>query len=61
MVKLVKDELTDLMGGDVVGINLAGNPTVILMSGLQGSGKTTFSGKLANFLKTKKAKEVLIS
>ena len=48
------------MGGDVVGINLAGNPTVILMSGLQGSGKTTFSGKLANFLKTKKAKEVLL-
>ena len=60
MVKLVKDELTDLMGGDVVGINLGGNPTVILMSGLQGSGKTTFSGKLANFLKTKKAKEVLL-
>ena len=60
MVKLVKDELTDLMGGDVVGINLAGNPTVILMSGLQGSGKTTFSGKLANFLKTKKTKEVLL-
>ena len=53
MVKLVKDELTDLMGGDVVGINLGGNPTVILMSGLQGSGKTTFSGKLANFLKNK--------
>ena len=51
MVKLVKDELTDLMGGDVVGINLAGNPTVILMSGLQGSGKTTFSGKLVKFLK----------
>ena len=60
MMKLVKDELTDLMGGDVVGINLGGNPTVILMSGLQGSGKTTFSGKLANFLKTKKAKEVLL-
>ena len=60
MVKLVKDELTDLMGGDVVGINLGGNPSVILMSGLQGSGKTTFSGKLANFLKTKKAKEVLL-
>tara|TARA_R110000787_G_scaffold286199_1_gene403692 strand:- start:5698 stop:7026 length:1329 start_codon:yes stop_codon:yes gene_type:complete len=60
MVKLVKDELTDLMGGDVVGINLGGSPTVILMSGLQGSGKTTFSGKLANFLKTKKAKEVLL-
>ena len=60
MVKLVKDELTDLMGGDVVGVNLGGNPTVILMSGLQGSGKTTFSGKLANFLKTKKTKEVLL-
>ena len=60
MVKLVKDELTDLMGGDVVGINLGGNPTGILMSGLKGSGKTTFSGKLANFLKTKKAKEVLL-
>ena len=60
MVKFVKDELTDLMGGDVVGVNLAGSPTVILMSGLQGSGKTTFSGKLANFLKTKKSKEVLL-
>jgi signal recognition particle subunit SRP54 len=41
-VKLVKDELTELMGGDVAGINLSGNPSVILMSGLQGSGKTTF-------------------
>ena len=60
MVKLVKDELTELMGGEVVGVNLGGNPTVILMSGLQGSGKTTFSGKLANFLKTKKSKEVLL-
>ena len=60
MIKLVKDELTDLMGGDVVGVNLAGSPTVIIMSGLQGSGKTTFSGKLANFLKTKKSKEVLL-
>ena len=56
MVKIVKDELTELMGGDVTGINLNGNPTVILMSGLQGSGKTTFSGKLANYLKTKKNK-----
>jgi signal recognition particle subunit SRP54 len=54
-VKIVKDELTELMGGDV-GINLSGNPSVILMSGLQGSGKTTFSGKLANYLKTKKNK-----
>ena len=60
LVKLVKDELTELMGGDVAGINLSGNPTVILMSGLQGSGKTTFSGKLANFLKTKKNKNPLL-
>ncbi len=60
MVKIVKDELTELMGGETVGINLKGAPTVILMSGLQGSGKTTFSGKLANFLKTKKTKQVLL-
>ncbi len=60
LVKLVKDELTELMGGDVAGINLSGNPTVILMSGLQGSGKTTFSGKLANFLKTKKNKKPML-
>lgn len=60
MVKLVKDELTELMGGETVGINLGGSPTVILMSGLQGSGKTTFSGKLANYLKTKKSKQVLL-
>ena len=60
MVKLVKDELTNLMGGEAEGINLSGNPTVILMSGLQGSGKTTFSGKLANFLKTKKTKNPLL-
>jgi signal recognition particle subunit SRP54 len=60
MVKLVKDELTTLMGGDAEGINLSGNPSVILMSGLQGSGKTTFSGKLANFLKTKKSKKPLL-
>jgi signal recognition particle subunit SRP54 len=60
MVKLVKDELTELMGGDVAGINLGGSPSVILMSGLQGSGKTTFSGKLANFLKTKKSKKPLL-
>ncbi|MCK5814612.1 MAG: signal recognition particle protein [Flavobacteriaceae bacterium] len=60
MVKIVKDELTELMGGETVGINLGGSPTVILMSGLQGSGKTTFSGKLANFLKTKKSKNVLL-
>lgn len=60
MVKLVKDELTELMGGDAEGINLSGNPTIILMSGLQGSGKTTFSGKLANYLKTKKTKKPLL-
>ena len=60
MVKIVKDELTSLMGGETAGVNLSGNPTVILMSGLQGSGKTTFSGKLANYLKTKKTKQVLL-
>lgn len=60
MVKLVKDELTDLMGGEAEGINLSGDPSVILMSGLQGSGKTTFSGKLANYLKTKKTKQPLL-
>jgi len=60
MVKIVKDELTELMGGDMVGINLKGSPTVILMSGLQGSGKTTFSGKLANYLKNKKTRQVLL-
>src|SRR6056297_3066779 len=60
MVKIVKDELTQLMGGESEGINLSGNPSVILMSGLQGSGKTTFSGKLANFLKTKKSKNPLL-
>ena len=56
MVKIVKDELTSLMGGDEEEIDLSATPSVILMSGLQGSGKTTFSGKLANYLKTKKAK-----
>lgn len=56
MIKLVKDELTELMGGEAAGINLSGEPSVILMSGLQGSGKTTFSGKLANYLKRKKTK-----
>src|SRR5690606_491487 len=60
MVKLVKDELTELMGGETAGINLGGTPTVILMSGLQGSGKTTFAGKLANYLKTKKSKKPLL-
>lgn len=60
LVKLVKDELTELMGGEATGINLSGTPTIILMSGLQGSGKTTFSGKLANYLKTKKGKKPLL-
>jgi len=60
LVKIVKDELTELMGGETAGINLSGAPTIILMSGLQGSGKTTFSGKLANFLKDKKNKQVLL-
>ena len=60
LVKIVKDELTELMGGDAEGINLSGTPSIILMSGLQGSGKTTFSGKLANYLKTKKAKKPLL-
>src|SRR5215475_1307332 len=54
MVKIVKDELTDLMGGQEAVFNAKGNPAVILIAGLQGSGKTTFSGKLANFLKSKK-------
>ena len=56
MVKIVKDELTALMGSEAVGINLADKPSVILMSGLQGSGKTTLSGKLALHLKSKKNK-----
>ena len=60
MVKLVKDELTELMGGETAGINLSGDPAVILMSGLQGSGKTTFSGKLASYLKNKKTKKPLL-
>src|SRR6188474_224427 len=54
MVKIVKDELTELMGGTESSFNAKGNPAVILIAGLQGSGKTTFSGKLANYLKTKK-------
>lgn len=60
MVKIVKDELTQLMGGEQEGIDLSGNPSIILMSGLQGSGKTTFSGKLANYLKNKKTKNPLL-
>jgi len=60
MTKIVHDELVDLMGGSQEGINLSGKPTVILIAGLQGSGKTTFSGKLANFLKTKRTKKPLL-
>jgi signal recognition particle subunit SRP54 len=60
LVKIVKDELTELMGGEVAGVNLSSKPSVILMSGLQGSGKTTFSGKLALHLKNKKSKNPLL-
>lgn len=60
MVKIVHDELVDLMGGQPVDINLKGSPAIILMSGLQGSGKTTFSGKLANRLKTRQGKNPLL-
>ena len=60
LVKITHEELTELMGGDQTDIQFQGNPGVILMSGLQGSGKTTFSGKLANWLKSKKGKKVLL-
>ena len=60
MVKIVHDELTSLMGGETADINIDGRPAVILMSGLQGSGKTTFSGKLARMLKTKKNRKPLL-
>ena len=60
MVKIVHDELATLMGGETAQLNLSGNPTIILMSGLQGSGKTTFSGKLAKKLKSEKAKRPLL-
>jgi signal recognition particle subunit SRP54 len=60
MVKIVHDELASLMGGAAEEVNLEGNPAVILMAGLQGSGKTTFSGKLAQFLKSKKSKNPLL-
>jgi signal recognition particle subunit SRP54 len=60
MVKIVHDHLATLMGGENVPINLKGNPTVILIAGLQGSGKTTFSGKLANLLKSKQGKNPLL-
>jgi len=60
MVKIVHDELAELMGGTSVDINMQGNPVVILIAGLQGSGKTTFSGKLAKYLKDKKGKNPLL-
>jgi len=60
MVKIVHDELAELMGGKFVDINLKGNPSVILIAGLQGSGKTTFAGKLAKLLKSKKGKHPLL-
>ena len=60
MVKIVHDELAELMGGDASELHLTGKPAIILMSGLQGSGKTTFSGKLANMLKTKQHKKPLL-
>ena len=60
MIKIVHEELTELMGGVQSEINLKNNLTIILMSGLQGSGKTTLSGKLANYLKNKKQKQVLL-
>src|SRR5882757_8244856 len=60
MVKIVQDELTQLMGGKESEFNISGNPAIILIAGLQGSGKTTFSGKLAHYLKTKKGKSPLL-
>ena len=60
MIKIVHDDLAELMGGDHVDINIKGSPAVILIAGLQGSGKTTFSAKLANYLKTKKGKRPLL-
>lgn len=60
MTKIVKDELAELMGGTETTFNITGNPAVILIAGLQGSGKTTFSGKLANYLKTQKGKSPLL-
>ncbi|MFT6982159.1 MAG: signal recognition particle subunit SRP54 [Crocinitomicaceae bacterium] len=61
MIKICHEQLVELMGGNEVEINVKGNPGIILMSGLQGSGKTTFSGKLASYLKTKKGKNPLLA
>ena len=60
MIKICHEELVELMGGNEAELNVKGNPGIVLMSGLQGSGKTTFSGKLGNYLKTKKGKNVLL-
>ena len=60
MIKIVQDELTELMGGSEATFNISGNPAIILIAGLQGSGKTTFTGKLANYLKTQKGKSPLV-
>jgi len=60
LVKITRDELATLMGGQAEEINLAGKPAVILMAGLQGSGKTTHTGKLANFLQTKRGRKVMV-
>ena len=60
MVKIVQDELTELMGGKESNFDISGNPAIILVAGLQGSGKTTFTGKLAHYLKTKKGKSPLL-
>ena len=60
MTKIVRDELAALMGGTATDISIEGNPAVILIAGLQGSGKTTFSGKLASYLKSKKGRQVLL-
>src|SRR4029079_3658660 len=61
MVKIVQDELTELMGGTEAKFDITGNPAVVLIAGLQGSGKTTFSGKLANYLKTQKKSPLLVA
>ena len=61
MVKIVQDELTELMGGTASEFNVTGNPAVILIAGLQGSGKTTFTGKLANYLKTQKKSPLVVA
>ena len=60
MTKIVRDSLAELMGGTATDIRLEGTPAVVLIAGLQGSGKTTFSGKLASFIKSKKGRQVLL-